>query len=358
MMKRAASILCLCLQFCMVTEVFSADVLRIREDSPNRYEVVEGDTLWDISEMFLEDPWRWPEIWQRNPQIENPDLIYPGDIIELIYENGVPRLALRRGGAPGGRPVIRLSPQVRKIPRASAIPVIELEEISAFLRQNRVVSREELKTAPSILETRNGNLIASEGDQVFARGNWSDGLSSYDVLRMGKVYRDPGHGDQLGIEAIYVARVSLLNITAEDVATLVIDDARMDVRAGDILIGSDSVAINPSYFPKPPEREISANILEVGNGLEIGGLYDTLLVSAGKDDGLKVGDLLALKKPDRKVRDKNAKSLLKPMGEKVTLPGEKYASILVYKTFDKTSFGLVLSIEKDAIRLEDEVVNP
>ncbi len=53
------------------------------EEAPEEYTVVSGDTLWDISSKFLNSPWYWPKVWSLNPQIENPHLIYPGNVLSF-----------------------------------------------------------------------------------------------------------------------------------------------------------------------------------------------------------------------------------------------------------------------------------
>ena len=97
--------------------------VQLKDGHPDRYTVVKGDTLWDISGRFLSQPWKWPEIWHANPQVENPHLIYPGDELSLVYIDGQPRLMLNRGASRG---TIKLSPQVRSTPMAEAIPAIPL----------------------------------------------------------------------------------------------------------------------------------------------------------------------------------------------------------------------------------------
>ena len=71
--------------------LIAADVV-LNPDHPDRYVVVKGDTLWDISGRFLRDPWMWPEVWYVNPQVANPHLIYPGDILNLVYVDGKPQI--------------------------------------------------------------------------------------------------------------------------------------------------------------------------------------------------------------------------------------------------------------------------
>src|SRR5690606_20330822 len=122
----------------------------IREDSPTTYTVVRGDTLWDIAGRFLDEPWLWPQVWQVNPQIENPDLIYPGDVIELAYENGSPILRLARG-TESDLPTVRLSPQVRREPILSPIPAIALDQISSFLSNDSILDAASYDRAPAVL---------------------------------------------------------------------------------------------------------------------------------------------------------------------------------------------------------------
>ena len=67
----------------LATFGLQAQDARLKPDHPDTYTVQKGDTLWDISGHFLSQPWYWPEIWQVNPQVENPHLIYPGDRIRI-----------------------------------------------------------------------------------------------------------------------------------------------------------------------------------------------------------------------------------------------------------------------------------
>ncbi len=141
----------------------------LKPGHPDVYTVLRGDTLWDISGQFLERPWLWPELWQINPHIENPHVIYPGDQVSLVYVEGQPRLNLERGDA--GRTVrltpsdtVTLQPQIRATPLESAIPAIRLDAIQGFLVQNRVVEPEELLEAPYVLE---GEVtVVMENEQV------------------------------------------------------------------------------------------------------------------------------------------------------------------------------------------------
>ncbi|MDT8398389.1 MAG: LysM domain-containing protein [Pseudomonadales bacterium] len=326
----------------------AGDVVTLREDSPSAYVVVRGDTLWDIAGRFLEEPWRWPEVWRLNPQIENPDLIYPGDTVELSYVEGAPVLTLRRAAAPALE-TVKLSPQVRREVLRSPIPSISLDAIDAHLTGNRALSREQIQVAPRLLETRSGRLLAASGEEVFGRGEWLAAVSSYDIMRPGAEIEDPVTGAGIGIEATLIGRATVLNLNG-DLGTLRVDGVEQEVRLGDIFVPKATNTMDSSYFPEAPNFPVEARIVRIGSGRSAGGPQDTVLLNIGERDDIRVGHLLAIQKPDRIVRDEKA-------GEELVFSGKKFAQVLIYSVSEQSSQGLVLSAD-DAIRLDDRIVTP
>jgi len=347
----------------------AADQVQIREDAPSRYEVVDGDTLWDISGRFLEDPWLWPEVWELNPQIENPHLIYPGDVIELEYSENGPLLTLRRGGSgvpdADGLRTVRLSPQVRRERLNSAIPAIPLDSISSFLQGNVVISQAEHDNAPYLFANRNDQIFGSNEDIVFAKGSWDENINLYDIVRGGVDYIDPLTGEKLGIEGKLIGTATITKREGDN-ATLVIRNLLEEARIGDRFLPVAGNTIDANYFPRPPEVSINAGILDINGGRLLGSLFDTLVINKGSRDRLEVGDLLALQKPDLVLEDtyeevgileRVSRVFDSPEDNVETFDGHIFGSVLIYRVFDNTSMGIILSTE-EIVRREDKVVTP
>src|SRR5690606_14560980 len=169
---------------------------------PERYVVQRGDTLWDIAAMFPRDPWYWPEIWQINPQVENPHLIYPGDVLSLTYDaDGRPVLQLERAAN-----VERLSPRVRAEPLEEAIHTVPYETVRAFLTRSTILDPDALETLPYVVAHRDG-LLGSAGRDVYVRGADAAPVDSlFNVVNIGDPLIDPDNGDILGYEGIFVAQ--------------------------------------------------------------------------------------------------------------------------------------------------------
>jgi hypothetical protein len=368
--------------------VYAADEQRkpiaVRPDSPASYTVQQGDTLWDIAGRFLEQPWQWPQVWQVNPQIQDPDLIYPGDTITLSYVDGQPVLSVNRQNAPAasaqasastqpsdsasvpaGIRTERRSPSVRRDALVSPIPAIPLDRINAFLSKNSVMPEAELTKAPYLLGERQGKTIMGTSDEVFARGEWTNGVITYDIVREGRKFADPDSGEVLGVEALMVGSATITGYN-DDRALMRIDSVVMDGRIGDRLVPRQAAALEASYLPQPPAFEVNAAIVSIGTGNVIGGQYDTLVLNVGSEAGLAPGNLLSVQQPGVVLEDEvghlsawqRLRSAFSSKGDdKVEFPGKNIGSVLIYKVYDHASLGFVLS-SSESIRPEDRVVTP
>ncbi|NVZ63062.1 LysM peptidoglycan-binding domain-containing protein [Pseudomonas gingeri] len=328
------------------TGVVQAQV-QLKDGYPQRYTVVRGDTLWDISGKFLREPWKWPEIWHANPQIANPDLIYPGDILTLQFVDGQPRLVVERGASRG---TIKLSPQVRSSPVADAIPSIPLEKINAFLLSNRIVdSPEDFKKAPYILAGSNERVLSGMGDRIYARGAFDPTHSVYGLFRQGKVYTDPQTKEFLGINADDVGTGELL-ATEGYVGTLTLRRTTEEVRLGDRLFVSEERPITSTFMPSAPQAQISGVIIDVPRGVTQIGVMDVVTIDKGRRDGLAEGNVLAVYKTGETVRDRVT-------GQPVKIPDERSGLLMVFRTYEKLSYGLVLNATR-SLAVLDKVRNP
>ncbi len=318
----------------------------LREDHPDSYTVVKGDTLWDISGRFLSLPWKWPEIWHANPQIANPHLIYPGDIISLVYIDGQPRLMLNRGN--GG--TIKLSPQARVKPIAEAIPSIPLDAINAFLRAGRVVEDEAtIEMAPYIIGGEAESVVLGAGSKVYARGDFSGNVPAYEIYRRGKTYVNPETGELLGIHLQEIGN-GTVSAVEDDIATVNVTRSRQEVLVNDRLLESEERAVASTFFPSEPSQEINGLIMDVPNGVTQIGQYDVVLLDKGERDGLEVGNVLAIYKRGEIVRDR-------VRNERVQLPAERAGLLMVFRVYNKMSYGIVLQASRQMAIL-DEIRNP
>ncbi|WP_341961112.1 LysM peptidoglycan-binding domain-containing protein [Pseudomonas sp. RC10] len=321
--------------------------VQLKEGHPERYTVVAGDTLWDISGKFLSQPWKWPQLWRANPQVHDPDLIYPGDTLTLIYVDGQPRIVANRGESRG---TIKLSPRVRSTPIADAIPTIPLGAINAFLLNNRIIDTpEEFETAPYIVAGNGERVLSGAGDRIYARGQFSPDHVSYGVFRKGKTYFDPETNVPLGINADDVGSGEI--VAAEgDIATVQMQRSTQEVRLGDRLFVSEERAINSTFVPSEPQREIRGTIIDVPRGVTQIGEFDVVTLDRGKMDGLADGNVLAIYKAGETVRDRIT-------GEQVKIPDERSGLLMVFRTYNHLAYGMVLHATR-SLAVNDRVRNP
>jgi len=326
-------------------------------NAPDSYVVKHGDTLWGIAKVFLRDPWYWPEIWQVNPQIQNPHLIYPGDTLHLVYVDGRPRLVLQPGLERGN--AARVVPRVRSQPLEAAVTTIPYEAIAAFMSKPMVLDQEQIKLAPYVLSTRDSHVIMSEGNTVYARGfkTPAEVGAHYNLVRVGEPLRDPEDNRILGYNGVFTGAGHVTR--AGDPATLIMTESMRETYPGDKLLPGD-VEVPLDFIPAPPKTNVNGRIVAVSDGVTVIGQYEVVVINRGVRDGLVPGNVLAVYSESDPVRDNAKYGFVHPptlFAEKVNLPDERTGTFMVFKTFDRMSFGLIMEAT-DVIRVADKVQSP
>lgn len=323
--------ICLGLIALSMSTALLAKQIALNPNHPERYAVVKGDTLWDISAKFLQYPWHWPEIWQANPQVENPHLIYPGDELTLVYRDGRPVLELNRG-----QQTFKLSPEMREVRIDEAINTIPLSIIRPFLTQPRVVGAEVMDAAPYVVATADERLLSGAGDIVYARGITESTQEEFSVFRGGKTYLDPHTGEELGVEAIYSGDAVVKQ--PGDVSTLSLTYTNREVMVGDRLLAVEDEGFDLNFVPRTPSQPMEGMIISVFDGVSQVGQYQIIVLNLGRRDGLESGHVLSVYKAGKTVRD----AISADRKATVTLPDEHAGEAMVFKLYDKVSYAIVM----------------
>ena len=331
--------------------------IRVKASHPRKYTVKKGDTLWGISNLFLQDPWYWPEIWQKNTQIQNPHLIFPGDVLTLVYVGGQPQILVNEAQHKavlrdsGELPVKKLSPGIRTKPLQASIPSIPGDAIRQFLSKPRVVTKEQLDNAPRIIASDENHLILGSGARVYIRGEIDKERVRFSVFRPGDELRDPVSNDLLGYEAKYAGNVHITNYG--DPSTGDLTFTAREVLIGDRLLPEDKSKLENTFFPHIPDKDVDAQIISLYDALTGVAQFQIVVINKGERDGMEVGHLLATFTEGGMVRDRYDKR----RSELVKLPNERSGLVMIFKTFDRVSYALTLE-SKRVIHNNDFVHTP
>lgn len=320
-------------------------VIPIAPDAPERYVVQPGDTLWDISAKFLTDPWYWPEIWYVNPQVANPHLIYPGDELALTWVDGRPRLVLERGGP------VRLSPRVREHPLSEAISAIPYDKVAAFMSRPGVLAKDQVRDAPYVAHARDHRLIAAAGNEVYVRRlTGAEAGSRYNIYHVGDELKDPDDGDVLGYQGLFTGQGDIQRLG--DPATLLVVDSARETLEGDILL-PEAVEVKMDFIPRAPKSAIDGTIMSVIDDRTRTAEYDVVIINRGTRDGLEPGHVLAIWEAGESVRDMTDHAASRT----VRLPDERTGLFMVFKTYERLSYGLTLESSRE-VQVGDKVRTP
>jgi len=345
-------------------------------DAPDSYVIKPGDTLWAISGLFLKRPWRWPELWGMNlSEIRNPHLIYPGQRLVLERKDGRGRLRMAESTADAApSETIRVSPHTRyEALDSGPLPALKPSAIEPFLAEPVVVDAQGLNDAPRIVATQEGRVLLARGDRAYARGPDGSPLldapgkqQEFRVFRNTTPLKDPASGEILGYEAQYLGRALLARSettgeardakgsasSAITPATIDIVAAKEEMRVGDRLLPEPPREL-VSYTPRAPQGDIQGRVVSVyGSAVANAAQNQVVAISLGRRDGIEPGHVLAILKDGAQMVDKTdaARALLK-------LPDERNGLLMVFRSFDRVSYALVLDITT-AVNVGDRLVSP
>lgn len=339
-----------------------------RADAPNRYVVKRGDTLWRIAGMFLKKPGRWRDVWHANPQIKNPNKIYPGDVIAYKSVDGVRKLQVAGSSNPirgeftgrrtaDGRPVYNLSPSVRKEALAEPIPAVPKDIVYPFMTKNLILEPGFSLDYPYVVSQADGGFIALTGrPEIYAKSDddvFNDEL--YDVFRESDPIKDPLSGEVLGIEAVYVGQLKMTKEANEDgVGTFVQTDSVNPLYPKDILIPSAKVEEGGdlNFMPQLPNLDEDAIVIRpIGKmNNSTGSQFSTVLINVGEDDGMQAGDVFKIVRAQPQMgvgRD----------SQQFRLPDYDVGLAMVYKTYDELSYALIMNAY-DVVYPGDRLIKP
>jgi hypothetical protein len=365
-----------------------AEEIALQKNAPERHVVVKGDTLWGISGKFLKDPWQWPKVWRMNRgEIKNPHRIYPGDVVVLDTSSGSPQLKLVRE-------TVVLEPGVVEEPLdVEAIQTISPSVITPFLSQPLLIENGQLDTSPRIISGPDNRVILSPGARVYINDIKNGAGTHWNIYRPGEQLTDPDTREVLGTEAIYLGDVDIARYGAPATGDIV--RAKEEIFAKDRLVVSQD-EFKSSFVPRAPEKEINGRIMRIYGGVAEGGPNTVVSINRGKKDGLEEGHVLAIKRygkvitdpeykdpnnnkvvpQEKKLKELNFDVYTGSDGKKVVnfekgvkqtnvelqpgqvkLPDERVGLLMVFRTFDKISYGLIMN-STDAVYTLDAVQTP
>jgi LysM repeat protein len=324
----------------------------LRPDAPMNYTVKRGDTLWDISAVFLKDPWFWPEIWQINPQVENPHLIYPGDVLSLaVGAGGDARVFISQySGA-------RLQPSLRSEALEGPIDTLPFAAIASFLSKPSVLTKDQALRAPHILAFRDHHMIGGTGHEAYVRNLNGTLNQRFAVMHVGEEIRDPESNDLVGYQAAYVA-TAVVSVPGEDVTKTVLTEGAREALQGDRLISQEG-EMPLTFKPHAPTTAINGQIIGIADDATQIGQYQVVVLNRGTKHGLAPGAVLAVDQRGELVHDQFGRSPWEkdPFGKMVRLPYERAGTLIVFKVFDRISYGLVIGAS-GPMQVADRVYNP
>ena len=377
--------------FSSIPLVSIAEELFLTENAPEEYVVVKGDTLWDISSIFLEQPWLWPQLWRLNPDITNPHLIYPGDVLKLVYdEQGEPMLVIDEPEiieepevieevvevpeevvVIKEKPSFNWSPKIRQTAKKTPINTLPLEVIAPYLRYDNMFNEAQLKNLPYVIGSDDGYKSSVTDFKVYVNGDLPV-AKTYAIYTKGAEVIDPETEESLGYSMKLAGTGQVLktgDIASKIPSTITVNSATQEIRAGSYVVPINDGQLYPAYFTmEAADKSINGSIISASSGGREFGKLEVVMINRGKVDKVKQGNVLSIYRKSPSVVDTSdgpmnsiEASAWNRLGKidnfDYDMPIESLGKMMVFKVYENTSMALILTTSKPA-RLNDSVAAP
>ncbi|MBW3698419.1 LysM peptidoglycan-binding domain-containing protein [Vibrio sp. T187] len=336
---RTFSLLCLPFSLSVTAEQSASTApvndqpLSIKQNAPQTYIVVKGDTLWDIAAMYLDSAWLWPRLWQVNPDIDNPHLIYPGDKLSLVWRNGQPVLSLK--------PVIKLSPKIR-ISEKKAVPTVDEGLVLPYLNSDRLIDEDTLNAAARVLGTNEGRKFLTHADRVFISGIWEH--KKWGIYRRVETYsREKPSANITSLRLVATAR---LTETKDQFSGLQVDSQLQEILLNDVAlpeVSNEGSELSTTFYPIPSPLGESATILGSIEGSQYSAKNQVVIIDKGAFDDLRQGSMFELLESGATVygTQGNYSYESSSSGEEYQLPDTPAGSLMIIRPYEYFSLALV-----------------
>ncbi|EGR0730205.1 LysM peptidoglycan-binding domain-containing protein [Vibrio cholerae] len=305
--------------------------LALKPNAPTTYTVVKGDTLWDISALYLDSPWLWPRLWQVNPEIDNPHLIYPGDKLTLFWRDGQPVLSLK--------PMRKLSPQVRVLEK-QVVPTVQEGLVLPYLQSDRLMAKTALQGSVRVIGSSEGRQYLTKQDQLYISGVHSK--KKWGIYReLAQYQRD----DEVMV-ALRLVAVGELAMTGGNFSGLSLQEQNQEILANDIAlpeIDLEERQLSTTFYPQPAPAGSEARILGSLEGSQYAGQNQVVVIDQGRSDGVAQGSMFELYQAAVQVKAKQDSStfLSERSNTDVQLPSVKVGALMVIRPYERFSLALI-----------------
>lgn len=305
--------------------------LALKPNAPTTYTVVKGDTLWDISDLYLDSPWLWPRLWQVNPEIDNPHLIYPGDKLTLFWRDGQPVLSLK--------PMRKLSPQVRVLEK-QAVPTVQEGLVLPYLQSDRLMAKTALQGSVRVIGSSEGRQYLTKQDQLYISGVHSE--KKWGIYREVAQYQ---RDDEVMV-ALRLVAVGELAMTGGNFSGLSLQEQNQEILANDIALPEvdlEERQLSTTFYPQPAPAGSEARILGSLEGSQYAGQNQVVVIDQGRSDGVAQGSMFELYQAAVQVKAKQDSStfLSERSNTDVQLPSVKVGALMVIRPYERFSLALI-----------------